>query len=93
MKILKLNEETKIYKPVGCPECNGSGYKGRIAAYEILTINSEMRDLISQNASVETLRQLALKNGMKTLSDSCTRLILTGVTSLEEMMSVVSINE
>jgi type IV pilus assembly protein PilB len=93
MKILKLNEETKLYKPVGCPECNGSGYKGRIAAYEILTINSETRDLISQNASVETLRQLALKNGMKTLSDSCTRLILTGVTSLEEMMSVISVNE
>jgi len=93
MKILKLNEETKIYKPVGCPECNGSGYKGRIAAYEILTVNGEMRDLISQNATVETIRQLALRNGMKTLSDSCTRLILSGVTSLEEMMSVVSINE
>jgi type IV pilus assembly protein PilB len=93
MKILKLNEETKLYKPVGCPECNGSGYKGRIAAYEILTINSEMRDLISQNSSVETLRQLALKNGMKTLSDSCSRLILSGVTSLEEMMSEISINE
>jgi len=93
MKILKLNEETRIYKPVGCPECNGSGYKGRIAAYEILTINGEMRDLISQNTSVETLRQIALKNGMRTLSDSCIRLILDGVTSLEEMMSVVSINE
>jgi len=93
MKILKLSEETKIYKPAGCPECNGSGYKGRIAAYEILTISSEMRELISQNAPIETIRQLALQNGMRTLSDSCTRLILEGITSLEEMMSVVSINE
>ena len=93
MKILKLNEETRIYKPVGCPECNGSGYKGRIAAYEILMINGEMRELISQNAPIETIRQLALQNGMKTLFDSCTRLILEGITSLEEMMSVVSINE
>ena len=92
MKILKVNEETKIYKPVGCPECNGSGYRGRIAAYEILTITSEMRDLISRGATTEELLQLALQNGMKTLADSCSRLVLSGVTSLEEMLSVVSIN-
>jgi len=93
MRILKVNEETKIYKPVGCPECNFSGYKGRIAAYEILTISSEMREQISRGATTEELYRLAFKNGMKTLADSCARLVLSGITSLEEMMSVVSINE
>jgi len=93
MKILKINEETKLYKPVGCPECNGSGYKGRIAAYEILTITSEMREMISKGATTEELNRLAIKNGMRTLADSCSRLVLSGITSLEEMMSVVSINE
>lgn len=93
MKILNVNEETKLYKPVGCPECNGTGYKGRIAAYEILTINSEMRDLISRRATNEELMHVALKNGMRTLKDSCARLVLSGVTSLEEMLSVVSIND
>lgn len=93
MKILNVNEETRIYRPVGCPECNGTGYKGRIAAFEILTINSEMRDMISKGATTEELTQLALKHGMRTLRDSCARLVLSGVTSLEEMMSIVSLNE
>lgn len=93
MRILKINEERKIYKPVGCPECNNTGYKGRIAAYEILTITSEMRDMISRGATTEELFQLALKNGMRTLADSCSRLVLNGITSLEEMVSVVSLSE
>lgn len=93
MKILNLSEETKLYKPVGCPECNGTGYRKRIAAYEILTINSEMRDMISRHASAEELLQLALKNGMRTLRESCARLVLSGVTSLEEMLSVISVND
>ena len=90
---MKINEERKIYKPVGCPECNNTGYKGRIAAYEILTITSEMRDMISRGATTEELFQLALKNGMRTLADSCSRLVLNGITSLEEMVSVVSLSE
>lgn len=92
MKILKVSEETKIYRPVGCPECNGTGYKGRIAAYEILTITPEMRDMISRGATTEELTQMAIKEGMKTLADSCSRLVLAGITSLEEMMNVVAIN-
>lgn len=91
--LLKLEENTKIYKPVGCPACNDTGYKGRIAVYEILTVSNELRDMISHNKSMEELIQVALKNGMNTLFDSCSRVVKAGVTSLEEMMSVVSLNE
>ncbi len=92
MKILKAGEGTKLYKPAGCPACNGTGYRGRIAVYEILTVSNELRELISRNASSENLSRVALTNGMKTLADSCSRLVQSGVTSLEEMMSVVTIN-
>lgn len=92
-KLLKTEDKAKIYKAVGCPACNNTGYKGRIAVYEILTITNELREMISHNKSTEELMQAALKNGMNTLFDSCSRLVKSGVTSLEEMMSVVSINE
>jgi len=49
--------------------------------------------MISKGATTEELNRLAIKNGMRTLADSCSRLVLSGITSLEEMMSVVSINE
>lgn len=93
MEILGVGEEVKIYRPVGCPECNNTGYKGRIAAYEIFTITSEIRELIARRASIEEVRQLALSSGMNTLSKSCSRLVLDGITSLEEMMSAVLIKE
>lgn len=91
--ILKTDEDTTIYKPVGCSECNDTGYKGRIAVYEIFTVTSEIRELIAQNASVEAITQLALSSGMNNLAESCTRLVLDGVTTLEEMMNAVTINE
>lgn len=93
VKILKTSKETSLYKPVGCPACNGTGYKGRIAVYEILTITDELKELISANATTGKMKDLALKSGMKTLAANCSRLVLEGVTSLEEMLSVVAVRE
>ena len=89
---LILNSGNQPYKPVGCPACNGTGYKGRIAVYEILTITDELM-LISANATTGKMKDLALKSGMKTLAANCSRLVLEGVTSLEEMLSVVAVRE
>lgn len=93
LKLLKTNKDVTLYKPVGCPACNGSGYKGRIAIYEILTITDELKELISSGATTGTMKEVALKSGMKTLAINCSRLVLTGVTSLTEMMSVVTIKD
>lgn len=93
MKILKAGKDINLYKPVGCPECNGTGYRGRIAVYEILTITDELKELISANATTSKIRDIALKSGMKTLAANCSRLVLSGVTSMEEMLSVVAVRE
>lgn len=93
MKILKSDKEIKLYKPVGCPACNGTGYKGRIAVYEILTITDEMKELISTGATSGVMKELAMKSGMKTLADNCSRLVLEGVTSLAEMLSIVTLRD
>lgn len=91
-KILKLEDTDQvIYKPVGCPQCNNTGYKGRIAIYEILEINDELKELISLKATAGQLYEAARQTGMSTLHSSCTRLVLTGVTSLEEMLNVVAL--
>lgn len=91
-KILNLEDKEQVlYKPVGCPQCNGSGYKGRTAIYEILEVNDELKELISLNATAGKLYAAAKETGMSTLHSSCTRLVLSGVTSLEEMLNAVAL--
>jgi type IV pilus assembly protein PilB len=86
---LQNNKNARIYMPKGCPACNNTGYSGRIAVYEIMTINSEMRDMISKNANSDLLKACAVRGGMKTLRENCIRLIRSGVTSIDEMYRVV----
>jgi len=92
-KILKTEKNVSLFKPVGCPACNNTGYKGRIAVYEILPITDELKELISAKATVGKLKEVALKSGMKTLAANCSRLVTSGITSLEEMLSVVAVRE
>ncbi|MCX7842213.1 MAG: ATPase, T2SS/T4P/T4SS family [Clostridia bacterium] len=87
---LKMSEEdkTKIFMPGGCPDCNNTGYRGRIAVYEIMTINRAIREMIAKNATAGELKDVCIKNGMKTLRDNCARFVLSGVTSMEEMLRI-----
>lgn len=90
-KILNLKDsKISIFKSVGCSECNNSGYRGRTAIYEILEVNDELKELISLNATAGQLYEAARNSGMSTLQSSCTRLVLSGVTSLEEMLNAVA---
>jgi type IV pilus assembly protein PilB len=77
-----------IYGPCGCPQCNGTGYKGRIGVYEIMTITPGLRRVISQHGNTEAIRDTAMSEGMHTLRMSSTKLVLEGVTSFTEMMKV-----
>ena len=59
-------------RAVGCPRCNGTGYKGRIAVHEILMVDRGMRDMIAREASVSELTEYAIRNGMSTLKNEYT---------------------
>ncbi|HEX9060015.1 MAG TPA: ATPase, T2SS/T4P/T4SS family [Clostridia bacterium] len=89
-EVLGINgdDQVKIYRKKGCPACNNTGYKGRIAIYEIMTVNRELRDLISKNVNSGVIKDVALKSGMRTLRDNCMRLVQDGVTTVEEMLRV-----
>ena len=68
-----------------CPQCKGSGYKGRVGVYEVLRINEEIATAISRGASTDVIRQLALESGMNTLLGYSLELVRAGHTTLEEV--------
>src|SRR3972149_10144271 len=88
---LKLPDHT--YGSVGCDECRHTGYRGRIGIYEALAIDKTLRQLITENASLETLRSAAIKQGMRSLRLSGAHKIAEGLTTLEEIYSVVPMDD
>jgi len=87
-KILELSEGESIYKGSGCPRCNMTGYSGRQAIYEMLSVTDEIRVLIDEKASASKLRKHAIDLGMIPLRESCKKLVIAGVTTVEELNRV-----
>jgi general secretion pathway protein E len=86
-----LNSKTPpeyLYRPVGCPACGESGYSGRIGIYELLVVDDAMRKLIHDNASEQAIKAYAISQGMRDLREDGLRWVESGVTSLEELLSV-----
>ena len=83
-----LEPGQKIYKGEGCSDCNGSGYKGRIAIHEIVVMTSAMKTLIEKRASEEEMRKLAVSEGTQMLADSAAALVVEGITTIDEMNRV-----
>jgi type IV pilus assembly protein PilB len=81
------SKEVKIYKGVGCERCRTTGYKGRVALYEVLVVTDKMRDLIVDGVSTSNLKRVAIEGGMETLRQSGTKKILEGITSPEEVLA------
>jgi type IV pilus assembly protein PilB len=74
-----------IYKGEGCNLCNHTGYRGRTAIYEILLVTHQMKDAIDNRLSTESLKSLAMNEGMTTLYTSCYDLMVNGITTIEEL--------
>jgi len=70
----------------GCDKCNNTGYRGRIAIFEIMTFNDEMRDLIMNQASTSVLRAAGQKAGMRLLRDNGLAVIYDGITTMDEII-------
>jgi type IV pilus assembly protein PilB len=78
----------KLLKGAGCRTCNGSGYKGRIAFYEVMRFTDNLKEMVLQGASTAELKLGAIKNGMSSLRASGIRKVIDGVTTPEEVMRV-----
>lgn len=78
----------KVHKGKGCMTCNETGYKGRLALYEVMLLRENIKDAILIGASASELRELARRNGMKTLREAGLQKIREGITTIEEVMRV-----
>ncbi|MCA8983042.1 MAG: ATPase, T2SS/T4P/T4SS family [Planctomycetaceae bacterium] len=83
---IQTARQYKFYYGRGCQRCNNSGYKGRTGLYELMTVDDEIRDLISSNSSVDEMRNLARAQGMTTLRESGLKLIFDGITTIDEVV-------
>ena len=79
---------TNIWEPCGCQSCNGTGYYGRIGVYEIMELTPGIKRLINRKATAEEIKKQALADGMSTLRMSASKLVLSGTTSFQEILSV-----
>jgi type IV pilus assembly protein PilB len=82
-------EITQIYKAVGCPACSNTGYRGRIGLYEVMPMTEEIERLTVERASAESIKHVAVEQGMITLRDDGLEKVRMGITSLEEVARVV----
>ena len=82
-------DEVVLYKAIGCDECAGSGYVGRIGVFELLLLSERMRELILQRADSATLRAAAVEEGMVTMYADSLAKARAGVTTFEEVQRVV----
>ncbi len=80
------------YQGKGCMECNDTGYRGRVALYEVMPITEDIKDAILQGASVNEMKELGRKHGMKTLREAGLQKIREGMTTIPEIMRVSSHN-
>lgn len=85
---LGLDGFKTVYKPVGCEECRGTGYRGRTAIFEIMSMTDEIRRAVMTGATSDDLRAMAISQGMRTLRVSGAKKVKDGITSADEVLSV-----
>jgi type IV pilus assembly protein PilB len=87
----KRGKKVKVYRPNpdGCARCGGTGYKGRVALVEIMTMTPEIEHLTIEEASTAEIKKVAMEQGMKTMRVDGWEKVLEGITSIEEVLRVV----
>jgi general secretion pathway protein E len=77
-----------VYQATGCPSCMGTGYSGRTGIYELLMMDDEIRALVLKNTDANSIKKAAVAKGMYTLRMDGMRKIISGWTTIEEVMRV-----
>ena len=85
-----LNENKSFYYGSGCEHCHSSGYKGRLVINEVLVVDEDIRNAILLKASAEEIKQIAIRNGMTTMLEDGIAKAIQGLTSIEEVLRVMS---
>jgi type II secretory ATPase GspE/PulE/Tfp pilus assembly ATPase PilB-like protein len=91
---LPVDKIDKFFRPPKdaaepCPTCGGLGYKGRVGVYEFLEINERLREMVREKDSMNNMKSEARKNGFLYMKEEGLRLVVKGITSIDEMLRVV----
>jgi type IV pilus assembly protein PilB len=81
--------DLEAYEPVGCRRCAGSGYRGRLGLYEVMSVSSEIRSLALERRPAEEMREVAVRQGMRRLRDDGLEKVKQGRTSIAEIARVI----
>lgn len=85
-ELMGVSQPIQIYKPVGCPECNNTGYRGRTAIHEIIHCTAKVSQIIASGGGKEEIEEAAKNNGTKLLRDNAAELVIAGQTSIDELV-------
>ena len=88
-----ITSDLLIPRAVGCKECRGRGYKGRIGLFEVILMSEELREMTIQRASASQLKRAAMRLGMKTLREDGWRKVVAGYTTIEEIVRLTQEDE
>lgn len=83
----------KFYEPVGCDECNNTGYRGRIAIFEVMEMTQAIAKLTMERSETGIIREQAIKDGMLPLIKDGLRRIIDGLTTIEEVLAVATVEQ
>ena len=90
---VKKGERPKLYKGNGCKECSKTGYHGRVGIFEVLIVNSKIKEMIASDESEETIRKAAIASGMLSMYDDGITKVKEGITTPEELQRVIFAKE
>jgi len=85
-----LPKPDKVYRPVGCPECRQTGYRGRTGIYELLTVTEAFSEQVREETDIQALRRQSVADGMKPLRIAGAMKIQEGVTTADEVLKVTA---
>jgi type IV pilus assembly protein PilB len=83
----------KFYYGAGCPKCNNTGYKGRSGLFELIVMNDELRDIVSQGGSTDKIQAAIRKQGVIGLRDQGLQAIFAGITTIDEIVRETVLEE
>ena len=90
LDVHSMPKEATLYKPKGCPKCNYLGYAGMTVVSELLIMTDDIRPLVLKKADANTVKKMAMKNGMKSLRQDALEKVFKGITSVEEMVRAIN---
>jgi type II secretory ATPase GspE/PulE/Tfp pilus assembly ATPase PilB-like protein len=95
----RLGDDTRIdshvvfHRGQGCENCRGSGYRGRIGLFELMLVSDPIRDLIVRRSSANEIKAQALREGMRTLRDDGLEKVVSGISTIDEILRVVYVQD